>query len=212
MGSKPPRASLADALFSRTQQRVLGVLFGRPDQSFFANEIVRLAGGGFGAVHRELAVLEAAGLISAKRIGNQKHYQANREAPIFEELHGIVVKTVGVVDVLRDALAPIAPQIRTAFVYGSVAKGTDTSTSDIDVMVVSDKLAYADLFKLVSGAESRLGRKVNPTVVTPRELAKQREEDSFFSRVLSQARMFLVGSEHDLGKPAKARKGGKAQG
>jgi len=212
MGSIPAPASLADALFSKTQQRVLGVLFGRPDQSFFANEIVRLAGGGFGAVHRELAVLEAAGLVTASRIGNQKHYQANRRAPIFEELRGIVTKTVGVADVLREALAPLEPRIRAAFVYGSIAKGTDTANSDIDLMVVGDKVEYADIFKRVSDAERRLGRKINPSVLTPAGLAKQRGEDSFHSRVLQQAKIFVMGSEDDLGKPRKARKGKAAQG
>jgi predicted nucleotidyltransferase len=212
MGSMQGPSSLAGALFSKTQQRVLGVLFGRPDQSFFANEIVRLAGGGFGAVHRELAALEAAGLVTATRIGNQKHYQANRQAPIFEELRGIVAKTVGVADVLREALMPLKPRIRTAFVYGSVAKGTDTAGSDIDLMVIADKIQYADIFKLVSGAERRLGRKISPTVVAPADLAKRRGEDSFHSRVLEQAKIFVMGSENDLGKPRKTRKGKAAQG
>jgi predicted nucleotidyltransferase len=212
MGSMQRPPSLAGALFSKTQQRVLGVLFGRPDQSFFANEIVRLAGGGFGAVHRELAALEAAGLVTATRIGNQKHYQANRQAPIFEELRGIVAKTVGVADVLREALRPLKPRIRTAFVYGSVAKGTDTAGSDIDLMVIADKIQYADIFKLVSEAERRLGRKVSPTVVAPADLAKRRGEDSFHSRVLGQAKIFVMGSEDDLGKPRKTRKGKAAQG
>jgi predicted nucleotidyltransferase len=212
MGSMQGPTSLAGALFSKTQQRVLGVLFGRPDQSFFANEIVRLAGGGFGAVHRELAAMEAAGLVTATRIGNQKHYQANRQAPIFEELRGIVAKTVGVADVLREALRPLKPRIRTAFVYGSVAKGTDTAGSDIDLMVIADKIQYADIFKLVSEAERRLGRKVSPTVVAPADLAKRRGEDSFHSRVLGQAKIFVMGSEDDLGKPRKTRKGKAAQG
>lgn len=212
MGSIPAPASLADALFSRTQQRVLGVLFGRPDQSFFSNEIVRLAGGGFGAVHRELAALEAAGLVTATRIGNQKHYQANRQAPIFQELRGIVTKTVGVADVLREALAPLEPRIRAAFVYGSIAKGTDSARSDIDLMVVGDKVEYADIFRRVSDAERRLGRKINPSVLAPADLAKRRGEDSFHSRVLQQAKIFVMGSEDDLGKPRKTRKGKAAQG
>jgi predicted nucleotidyltransferase len=212
MGSKGVPVSLADALFSKTQQRVLGVLFGRPDQTFFANEIVRLAGGGFGAVHRELAALESAGLITSKHIGNQKHYQANRDAPIFDELRGIVVKTAGLADVLREALAPLAPRIRAAFVYGSVAKGTDTAKSDIDLMVVGEKVQYADIFKVVSGVENRLGRKINPTVVTPADLAKQRGQDSFYSRVLNQAKIFVIGAADDLAESRKARKGRKAQG
>ena len=212
MGSKASRASLADALFSKTQQRVLGVLFGRPDQSFFANEIVRLAGGGFGAVHRELAALEGAGLVTATRIGNQKHYQANREAPIYGELRGIVLKTVGLADVLRQALAPLAPRIRAAFVYGSVAKGTDTARSDIDLMVVADDVEYGDVFKVASGAEAVLGRKINPTVLTSRELKKESAEDGFHSRVLAHPKIFVIGSDHELGKPGKARPGRTAQG
>lgn len=212
MGSIPRRASLADALFSKTQQRVLGVLFGRPDQSFFANEIVRLSGVGVGAVHRELAVLESAGLVTATRIGNQKHFQANRAAPIFEELRGIVLKTVGLADVLRKALAPLAARIGAAFVYGSVAKGTDTAKSDIDLMVVGEKVEYGDLFKLAPQAERTLGRKINPTVLTPGELDKRSRDDGFHSRVLKQPKIFVLGSEDELGKPRPARKGRAAQG
>jgi predicted nucleotidyltransferase len=215
MGStKPGRraTSLADALFSKTQQKVLGVLFGRPDQSFFANEIVRLVGGGFGAVHRELGALEAAGLVSARRIGNQKHYQANRASPIFAELRGIVLKTAGVADVLRDALAPLASRIRAAFVYGSLAKGADTAASDVDLMVIADKLQYADIFELVSGTEQRLGRKINPTLVAPEALERQRGEDGFHARVLKQPKIFVLGAEDDLGTPGSARKGKAAKG
>ena len=203
---------LADALFSKTQQRVLGVLFGRPEQSFFANEIVRLSGVGVGAVHRELSALESAGLVSATRIGNQKHFQANREAPIFHELRGIVLKTVGLADVLREALAPLAPRIGVAFVYGSVAKGTDTARSDIDLLVVGDRIEYADLFRIASDAERVLGRKVNPTVLTSRALQTQSRDDGFHSRVLAQPKIFVIGSEHELGKPRQARARRAAKG
>jgi predicted nucleotidyltransferase len=212
MGSIASRTPMADALFSRTQQRVLGVLFGRPDQSFFANELVRLSGVGVGAVHRELAALESAGLVTATRIGNQKHFQANREAPIFGELRAIVLKTVGVADVLRAALSPLAPGIRAAFVYGSLAKGTDTARSDIDLMVVGEKVGYSDIFEVAAAAERTLGRKINPTVLTPRELDKRSRDDGFHSRVLRQPKIFVVGSESELGRPRAARKGRTAQG
>lgn len=210
--SPSPRTSLADALFSRTQQRVFGVLFGRPDQSFFANEIVRLSGVGVGAVHRELAALESAGLVRVSRVGNQKHFQANREAPIFAELRGIVLKTVGLADVLRAALAPLAPRIAAAFVYGSLAKGTDTARSDVDLMIVGDRIDYADIFSIASEAEQVLGRKVNPTVLTPRELQRQSKDDGFHSRVLAQPKIFVIGSAHELGEPRPARARRTAQG
>src|SRR5439155_4443228 len=120
MGTTPaPR--IADALFGKTQQRVLGLLFGNPSRSFYSNEIVRLSAVGTGTVHRELARLLASGLVTAGLIGNQKHYQANRAAPVFEELRGLALKTFGVADVLRAALAPLASRIRVAFVHGPVA-------------------------------------------------------------------------------------------
>jgi predicted nucleotidyltransferase len=137
---------LADALFSTTQQRVLGLIFGQPERSFYATELIGLTRGGSGAVQRELARLEESGLVTVRRLGTQKHYQANPDSPLFAELCGILRKTVGLAEPLREALAPLSRRIVAAFVYGSVAKGADTSTSDIDLMVVSDSLSYADVF------------------------------------------------------------------
>ena len=197
--SKISAVGLSDALFAKTQRRVLGVLFGNPDRSYFSNEIVRMAESGIGAVHRELAALEAAGLVTVTRIGNQKHYQANRASPIFEELRGIVVKTFGVADVLREALAPLAAEIRAAFIYGSVAKGGDTAASDIDLMVISEKLHYADVFGTLEPVLARLGRPVNPTVYTPKEMARRiKEGNAFVNRVLAQSKVMLIGRENDL--------------
>lgn len=140
------RRSLADALLTKTQQRVLGALFGQPDRSFYASELIREAGTGSGAAQRELARLEESGLIVSRRIGHQKHYQANAASPLFPELRNIVLKTVGLAEPLRDALKPIAPAIRAAFVYGSVAQATDQASSDVDLMIVSDSLTYGEVF------------------------------------------------------------------
>ena len=123
----PPASSLADALFPKVRQRVLAVLFGNPARSFYANEVIALAGSGTGAVQRELAGLSQAGLLTVSRQGNQRHYQANAEAPVFAELRGLVLKTSGVADVLRTALLPLEPQIRAAFVFGSIASQQDTA-------------------------------------------------------------------------------------
>jgi predicted nucleotidyltransferase len=211
MGSKIP--NLGDVLFSKTQRRVLGLLFGDVDRSYFANEIVRLAGSGTGAVHRELAGLEAAGLVSAMRIGNQKHYRANRASPIFEELRGIVLKTFGVAGVVRDALAPLAPKISAAFIYGSLAKGTDTAASDIDLMVIGDDVSYGRVLELGTEAERRLGRKINPTVYTLAELRKRLEDgNAFVNRVIQQPKIFVIGSEDALRPSPKPRKRKAAQG
>lgn len=189
----------ADALFTKTQQRVLGLLFGQPDRSFYANEIIGMAASGSGSVQRELARLEAAAIVTVRRLGNQKHYQANPENPIFSELRGIVMKTFGVADVLRAALQPLSPAIEVAFVYGSVAKGKEHAGSDIDLMVIGALVSNAALLDALAPASSQLGRVVNPTLYTPDEFA-QRVSDgkSFIMRVLEQPKIFVKGSEHDV--------------
>ena len=138
--------------------------------------------------------------MTVTRSGNQKHYQARRDSPVFEELHSLIVKTIGVAEPLRQALAPKARAIRAAFVYGSVAKGTDRARSDIDLMVISDSLRYSDLFEALQAAEAVLGRTVNPTVMTLAQWrAKRARADSFAARVAGQSRVFVIGSDDDLG-------------
>lgn len=199
MGMKraAPRAGgLAGALFTPVQRRVLGLLFGQPERSFGSAELIRRAGSGTGAAHRQLLRLEQAGLVKVSRIGNQKHYQADPDSPIFPELHGLVVKTVGLVEPLRAALAPVARQIALAFVFGSVAKGTEKAGSDLDLLVVSDELGYADVYEAIQEAEEILGRTINPTVRTLAEWRREsRKQDSFARRIASQPRIFVIGDE-----------------
>jgi predicted nucleotidyltransferase len=193
-------AGLADALFSRTQQRVLGLLFGQPLRTFYANELIQLAGGGSGAVQREVARLVLSGLATVRVVGNQKHYQANAASPLFAELESIIVKTVGLAQPLREALDVLAGDIRAAFVYGSVAKRSDAATSDIDVMLISDSLTYAEVFPALGKASERLGRPVNPTIFSSKDLSRRFKSDSaFVKRVLSQPKIWLIGGEDDLG-------------
>ncbi len=199
---KPRRASstgLADALFSKVQQRVLAVIFGNPDRSFYATEIIRRANSGTGAVQRELARLDASGLVTVKQVGRQKHYQANPRSPLFEELRGLSIKTFALADVLRAALEPVAGEIRAAFVYGSFAKGTDTAASDIDVLVISDTLAYGDLFAALEQASEQLGRKTAPTIYSWKEIHERvRAKNAFVKRVLALPKVWLIGDEHVL--------------
>jgi predicted nucleotidyltransferase len=192
-------SGVADALFTKVQQRVLAVLFGNHARSFYANELIALACSGTGAVQRVLAQLEAAQLVTVKRVGNQKHYQANASAPIFEELRGLVLKTSGLVDVLRMALAPIATEIDLAFVFGSVAKGKDNANSDIDLMVISDSVAYAELFAALEQATSRLQRAVNPTLYSRSEIDKRAQNgNAFVKRVMAQPKLWVIGEDRGL--------------
>jgi predicted nucleotidyltransferase len=193
------RRSLADALFTKTQQRVFRVLFGHPERSFYASELIRDAGTGSGAAQRELARLEESGLIVARRIGHQKHYQANAASPLYSELRNIVLKTVGLAEPLRDALKPLSSAIRAAFVYGSVAKTTDQSASDIDLMIISDSLTYGEVFSGIERVTRALGRKINPTVYTVAEFSKRaKTENAFVTRVLEQPKLWVIGSDDDL--------------
>jgi predicted nucleotidyltransferase len=203
MGTKRPSTTaaggLADALFTTTQQRVLGFLFGQPDRSFYATELIEMAGSGRGAVQRELARLTQCGLVTVRQIGNQKHYQADPRSALFEELSGIARKTFALAEPLRRALAPLLPKIRYAFVYGSVAKRQDTSHSDIDLLIVSDELSYADVYPLLESVQDEIGRTVNPTVYTGAAIRNAvRQGKVFVKRILGQPKIWIVGSEDDL--------------
>jgi predicted nucleotidyltransferase len=194
------QTSLADALFSAIQQRVLAYLFGQPERSFFATELIKLVAGGSGAVQRELARLAQSGLVTVTRMGTQKHYQANPKSPIFAELCAITQKTVGLALPLREALAPLASRITAAFVFGSVAKRRDTAASDIDVLVLSDTVDYADIFAALQSVEAKLGRTINPTVYKPTDWRRKRTSgNAFVVKVGAQPKLFLIGAEEDLG-------------
>lgn len=196
----PIATGLADVLFTPVQQRVLGLLFGQPERRFQSAELIRLVGSGTGAAHRLLTRLAAAGLVTTEKVGNQKYYQANADSPVFAELAGLVRKTVGLVVPLQAALAPLARKIAAAFVYGSIAKGTDTAKSDVDLMVIADKLDYGEVFAALKDAEAALARPVNPNLMTRAEWRRKRAEaDSFAARVAAQPRLFLLGSDDELG-------------
>lgn len=192
-------SAIGDALFTKTQQRVLGLLYGKPEQSYYLNEIVRLADMGKGTVRRELEKLVKVGLLTIKKQGNQNHYQANPNNPIFNELKAITQKTFGIVDILRTALQAILEKSELAFVYGSIAKGVEHSASDIDVMLVGDNLDYTALMSLLIPAEAQLGRKINPTVYTPQEFIQRKQQGHhFLTRVLAQDKLWLVGEDSEL--------------
>jgi predicted nucleotidyltransferase len=203
LGPVLPRTSLSDALFTKTQQRVLGLLFGQPDRSFFATEVIALTKSGSGAVQRELRRLSDSGLAVVTKVGNQTHFQANPAAPVFAELRGIVLKTVGVVEPLKAALAFLARDIELAIVYGSVAKRTDTAFSDVDLLIVSDTLTLEKAYSALAAAERRIARKINVTLYTSEEFRRRRKEGhAFLSRVLAEEWLLLMG---DPDGPVSAR-------
>jgi predicted nucleotidyltransferase len=204
---KRKKVNLSEALFSKARQRVLGLLYSRPDSDFHTNEIIRMTQSGNGAVQRELEHLTAAGLLIVKQLGNQKRYQANRNTPFFPELRCLILKTFGLADILHDALHPIKKHIHIAFIYGSIAKQEDTANSDIDLMLIGENLTYADVFHLLENAEAKLGRKINPTFYSPSEwFRKNKENNHFIVKIQKQPKIFLIGTEDELSTNGKSCK------
>lgn len=194
--------SLADALFSDSQSRVYAWLFGQPERSYHLSELRRLTGLGSASLQRELRRLGDAGLVDSERVGNLRRFRANPSSPVFAELVALTRKTLGTVPLLRDALAPLAPRLQAAWIYGSVARQTDTAQSDIDVMLVGSDLSLGEVMERLMPLEAQLNRKINPTCYTPGEFERRRAEpDSFVNRVLAQPTLALIGDAHE---PARA--------
>lgn len=188
----------AVALFGKTRRNVLALLFGRPDRSFYLREIAARAGTGMGQVQKELEQLAAAGLVLREPRANQVHFRANPEAPIYGELLGIVTKTFGIADVLREMLAPFKSRIRLAFIYGSIAKGTATAASDIDLLLVAG-LAPSELSVPLAQVRARLGRNVSLVAYSTVEFtAMLRGEHHFISAVLERPKIWLAGNDRTL--------------
>jgi len=198
-----------EALFGGYHRRILALLLMHPDQSYHVREIARMTEVPAGSLHRELKLFSESGILLREPAGNQVRYRANRECPIFPELAGILRKTVGLADVLREALAPLTKCIQAAFVYGSIAKGTATAGSDVDVMIISDDITYPDVMQVLTKVEGKIGRTINPTVYGSAEWRrKAAEHGGFLQRVMEQPRIYLIGTDDDLPKQ-KSRKSGK---
>jgi predicted nucleotidyltransferase len=205
MRSSQKSLQLVDVLFGAYRRRILALLLLRPDESFYVREIGRLADVPAGSLHRELKLLCEAGLLQRSVAGNQVHYQVDRACPIHEELAGIFRKTVGLADILREALAPLSGKIRLAFVFGSAAQGKERATSDIDVLVVGAS-SFASVVEALSKAAERLRRDVNPVVMTKAAFAdKVAGNDRFVSRVLREPKIVLLGNASELGELTEDR-------
>ena len=191
--------SIASALFSESQSRLYRWLFGQPERSFHLSELRRLTGLGSASLQRELRKLTDAGLVSSERVGNLRRFRADPNSPVWHEMVTLTRKTLGVVPLLREALLPLTPRLRAAWVFGSVARQTDTAASDIDVMLVGDDLTLTEVLEHLLPLESELGRTINPTCYSRAEFDRRRTEpDSFVERVFAQPTLPLIGGVDGL--------------
>jgi predicted nucleotidyltransferase len=191
---------LETLLGSKLRVKVLGWLFSHPDERYFVRQLTNLVGEDSTNVSRELIRLENTGILVSQKEGKQKYYQANRKSPLFNELRGIIIKTVGIADVIRSAFAQEADQIRSAFIFGSIANGTDNKTSDVDVIVIGP-ISFGETVTLLSSAEEKLGREINPVVYSVSEFRKKvKDRDHFISNLLESEKIFLIGDEDEFGR------------
>jgi predicted nucleotidyltransferase len=191
------------ALFGKTRQTLLGLLYGRADHEHLQESLIQLAGLGRGTVQRELEFLARTGVVRRTVRGRQVYYQANADSPIYAELRGLVVKTGGVADVLRAALAPLTERVRVAFIFGSIAKRTERRGSDVDVMVIGDA-SFSEVSDALGSTQQLIGREVNPSVYAPPDFrSKLAAKQHFLRTVLTGEKIFLIGDEHELARLAK---------
>jgi predicted nucleotidyltransferase len=192
-------------LFGKTRRAVLSLLYGHPTETYYLREIARISGTGLGAAQREMAQLTAAGIVVRRASGRQVYFQANTKAPIFADLRNIVTKTFGVADLLRSALDGLASRIRVAFVYGSVARGQENESSDVDVMVIG-AATFSEIVSALAACQEKLGREINPTVYPVQEFrSRLAKGHPFLREVLGQNKLFLIGNQRELSRLAKER-------
>jgi predicted nucleotidyltransferase len=200
------------SLFGATRQAVLSLFFSHPDQRYYQRQVIRMIGLGSGAVQRDLEHLTSAGVLTRTIDGRQIYYQSNPKSPVFNELRGLIRKTFGIAEVLRSGLATVRPQIRVAFVYGSVATGSETSASDIDLMIVGDDISLEMVVSALVDTQAALGREVNPSVYSAEDFCRKLAHwHHFLSNVLQGPKLFIIGDESELEGLAKKRVAKRAQ-
>jgi predicted nucleotidyltransferase len=201
--------TLSSVLFPGYRRRVLGLLLLHPEEALHGREIARRTGLPSGTLTRELVRLAQVGLLRREKRGNQLLYSADRASPVFEELASILRKTSGVVEVLAGALAPAGNHVRLAFIFGSMARGHERPGSDLDLILVGD-VGFGEVVKLLHASQRVLGREINPKVYSVKEwTAKRAAPDSFLRDVLGKPKIFVIGSEHELEKPRRAKPRGR---
>jgi DNA-binding transcriptional ArsR family regulator/predicted nucleotidyltransferase len=189
-----------DALLPRTRQGILAATLVQSDKAWYAAELARRMNVPSSSLQRELRELTEVGILKTHRQGRMRYYQANTDSPLFSDLRGLMLKTAGLVDVLAQALKPLAAKTRVAFVYGSIASNQDQSDSDIDLMVIG-ACSGAQLSLPLRRARDLLGRDINPTVYTPAEFARKRaSKDHFLKSVLDKPKLYVLGDNHELEK------------
>ncbi len=192
------KKNIVESLFPLIRRLVLGELVRSKGESIHIHELARRVGKEAKSVYNELKNLENSSIVTSQRVGNQVHYSLNPACPVYPELRMLIIKTVGLVDVMRDALKPLAKKIKVAFIYGSFARGEERADSDVDVMVIGD-VSFGEVVSALVPAQEQLRREVNPTVYPPAEFREKLASGKhFLTAVMGAEKIFLVGDEREL--------------
>ncbi len=194
---------LAEVLSSRIRAEVFRILFGVRDLELHGRELARQSGFNEAATRQELRKLERLDLVVSRRAGNRVYYRAHREHPLYPEIHRLVLKTVGLVDVITRALSD--SRVDLCFVFGSIAQGSVSAASDVDLMVIGN-LSLRELVSLLGGVAESVGREINPHVMSKEEYGDRwGRGDHFVTHVISGQKIFIIGSQDDLEAMARIR-------
>ncbi len=189
--------NLSSVLFPVYRRRILGLLLLRPEDALHGREIARRTGLSAGTVTRELTGLAAVGLLKRERRGNQQVYSADIASPIYSELASILRKTSGIAEVIAQVLIPLEPLLRVAFIFGSVARGEETTGSDIDLMLIGD-ITFREAVESLYPAQQTVGREINSQVLSAKEFHAKAHKDQYLAELIARPKIFVIGTEHDL--------------
>jgi predicted nucleotidyltransferase len=191
-------STLSPVLFAEYRSRVLGLLLLHPERTYYLREVARLTGTVPGTLKREMDKLLEVGLLTVKKVGNQNHYRANQECPVYVDLANILRKTSGINDVVMNALLPLSEKLQSAFIFGSVASGKENAKSDIDLMLIGE-VSYSEVLSLVHPLQEQLGREINPKIYGVKEWSKLIQDNgAFVQDVMNKPKLFIIGNEQQL--------------
>ena len=189
---------LSSILFSDYRSRVLGLLLLHPERTYYLREIARITGTVPGTLKRELDKLLEVGLLTVKKVGNQNHYRANQDCPVYVDLANVLRKTSGINDVIMNAILPLSENLQNVFIYGSMASGKENIKSDIDLMLIGD-INYKEVVHLLHPLQEQLGREINPKILSVKEWGKLiKDNGAFVQDVMNKPKLFIIGNEQQL--------------
>jgi predicted nucleotidyltransferase len=198
MRTVKPRDNVLTVLFNKTCTSLLSLFYNNAERSYYLREVVRKLDIGSGTVQREITKLVSAELINKQINGKQVYYKANTKSPVYNELRGLIIKTFGLADIIKDALIPFASKIDYAFIYGSQTDGTSSADSDIDLMVVGD-VNEMELHRVINKVEKKLDKAINYSLFTLKEFDKRKKEKKgFIERIITGKKIMLIGDKDEI--------------